>query len=218
MTEIAIKERPILFSGPMILALLAGKKTQTRRAMKPQPVEDNGLLWWHYSKNEGTANNEAGQPAKSWLQKCPYGQVGDRLWVRETLFWSTCDDGWCYQAGNDPVMLETYTAPILLKEKPAIPSIHMPREASRILLEITDVRVERLNDISEADAIAEGIEQTEDWGGNWKWYQDYLSEPNQLQARESYASLWKKINGLDSWNKNPWVWVVCFRRIEPVGA
>jgi hypothetical protein len=213
MTEVLIKERPILFSGAMVRALLAGTKTQTRRATGLDFINENPGCWqmqWVPAKD-----------GKHWLftcgddrvqVRCPYGVEGERLWVRETLFWSTCDDGWCYQAGNDPVMLEEYTAPILLKEKPAIPSIHMPREASRLLLEVVSVGLQRVQDISEVDARDEGADRglLLPYGiGDWQL------ELNQWAAHKTgFQYIWYKINGAESWTNNPWVWVVKFKVIE----
>ncbi|TVT43099.1 hypothetical protein FNT36_03130 [Hymenobacter setariae] len=199
-----IKERPILFSGAMVRALLNGSKTQTRRAIKPQPTQPRQAGYILHSTDKsregGFQWSDADCKNLSEPIHCPYGQPGDRLWVRETLFWSACDDGWCYQADNDMLQCEYHLAPILLKDyKPAIPSIHMPRVASRLLLEITAVRVERLQDINTDDIKAEGIRHTIDYG-------PILYEEWQL--------LWEKINGPESWAANPWVWVVEFKVID----
>jgi hypothetical protein len=177
-----IKERPILFSTPMVRALLEGRKTQTRR------YAGDGEFW-----------------SQQDIQKCRYGQPGDRLWVRET-----------WKPHPDPVN----NAPIIYKatdggcwpDLPWRPSIHMPRWASRILLEITGVRVERLQETSEKDAIAEGIERI-NAGDHWAW-RDYSGNRQTLSPVFSYQSLWESINGPDSWAVNPWVWVLEFRRIE----
>ncbi len=230
----------------MVRALLAGTKTQTRRAIKNQPppwVE--GRIFCERFNPAGFDKDGEMRPGPEvfgaydedgyWGAVCPYGQPGDRLWVREALFWSEHEDGWCYQADNEMVLCEYHTAPILLKTyKPAIPSIHMPRAASRLLLEITAVRVERVQEISEADAVAEGIEKTKcDLGAmcegcfqgrkaapHWK---DYLGDkkresivPARLEkAADSYASLWASINGPRLGAANPWVWVIEFKVIEP---
>lgn len=206
-------ERPILFSAPMVQALLAGTKTQTRRVVKPQPFADpNGHGWqWH----GGAALVRAGYGATyvhtdldsivgAMPKVCPYGMTGDRLWVRET--WGPCDGGACYRASERDCVLPDGGR--------WHPSIHMPRQASRITLEITDVRVERLQDISEADAIADGVKHSQRAVSPSKadpcWW-DYLQdEPNYRNARDSYASLWEKINGAGSWDANPWVWVISF--------
>jgi hypothetical protein len=185
-------ERPILFSGEMVRALLEGRKTQTRRIIKPQPdIADPEL--------------EKVLPA-AWEDgfidvKCPYGIIGDRLWVRETFCAESQQtihyraDGWEYDGGGGWK-----------------PSIHMPRWASRIDLEVTAVRVERLQDISEADAVAEGIESFMQYGQ--QAYADYLKRRHCVyDSRFSFKSLWESINGFDSWQVNPWVWVIEFRRV-----
>lgn len=195
----------------MVRALLAGTKTQTRRVVKPQPEYDADMLGgvYMFTPPKGVGSNTAfayaKDPAKSslLLATCPYGQPGSRLWVRETLFWSAHEDSWCYQAGNDQLMIEP-TARILLTPKPAIPSIHMPREASRLLLEVVSVRVERLQDIGAHDALAEGVE-----------YQYRNDCPPDERAITAYKELWASINGPDSWDANPWVWCMEFKRLPP---
>lgn len=206
-----MKERPILFSGPMVRALLAGTKTQTRWAVKMKHYHqieerDDGSPWpWMY---DGEREED------SWMH-CPYGQPGDRLWVRETFAprtlgaWSVLDQH----------MKPLYRADADRPEWKRIwrPSIHMPRWASRITLEITGVRVERLQDISEADARSEGFTQNHNgyfWGG-----------PHQTgglkqmaTALQAYQDLWESINGPGSWDANPWVWVLEFRRLPKGGA
>lgn len=194
-----MKERPILFSGAMIRAILAGQKTQTRRVIKPSQtpcmsIEENdaGKPWpWREDCNNG---------GDIWYP-CPYGQPGDRLWVREA--WSThaCFDH--LRPSECPKSIH-YWADGEIKTGKRRPSIHMPRWASRILLEIVSVRVERLQSISEADAEAEGI--------------DFLRHVNDadetLTARDLYECLWDSVNGEGSWAANPWVWVVEFKRVE----
>jgi hypothetical protein len=188
-----MRERPILFSAPMVRAILDGTKTQTRRVVKPAPmmVTDHKTAVW-----EG--------PADSLLKlldgagrHCPYGQPGDRLWVREAFAFCLADK---FGPTPDSVI---YRADEGNADWPHgwKPSIHMPRCASRITLEVTAVRVERLNDISEKDAWAEGCEGFDDdvTGGK----SGYLE----------FAELWESINGPGSWDANPWVWVVEFRKL-----
>jgi hypothetical protein len=148
-----MKERPILFSAPMVRAILDGRKTQTRRVIKEKLMRGEG----------------------AHVNNCQYGKPGDRLWVRETF---------CY---HDYLARYLYKADGVTGVKWK-PSIFMPRIASRIMLEITGIRVERLQDISEEDAIAEGWPKSSDW----------------------YRSLWESINGQGSWVLNPWVWVIEF--------
>lgn len=199
-----MKERPILFSGPMVRAILEGRKTMTRRVVKLRHGADvvvvNGKVW---------------KPARvdyAGYVDCPYGQVGDRLWVRESMLFDP-DQGWRYSADGADVIDENYG-----KINQRCPSIHMPRSCCRILLEITGVRVERLHEISEADAQAEGVERVVA-GVGWRRYCDPDSEevgvPPCGDARRSFRSLWKFINGDESWNANPWVWAVEFKRVKP---
>jgi hypothetical protein len=191
----SIREKPILFSAPMVRAILEGKKTQTRRIVKPQPPEwINELHGNELSKRAPYHIEDDEQRVFGWgfqddhdrYYKFPYGKLGDRLWVRETH--CQYGDGYIYRAdyGQFTPISDGIGGPWK-------PSIHMPRKASRINLEIESVRVEGLNDISEADAKAEGIA---------------TSKPE-----FSFMTLWKSINGPDSWDSNPWVWVVQFRRV-----
>ena len=203
-----MKERPILFSAPMVRAVLKGSKTQTRRVWKlPRGCswyaghggeaagmvqDDDGPAWWHVSE-----------------QRCPYGQPGDRLWVREA--WRALrrfdsmpplDIEW-----RSMVAYEADTPTGDYRQAPhgrmgkLRPPIHMPRWASRITLEVTGVRVERLQDISSEDSLAEGIYPTSTGL--------YPGSP-----RAAYRNLWEEINGPGSWDTNPWVWVVEFRRLD----
>jgi hypothetical protein len=204
-----MKERPILFSGPMVRALLDGRKTQTRRLVKcalswaqrfePAPFKGYGVApnWIQLTSDE-TA--EAGAGA------CPYGRPGDRLWVKETFSAPGAlgsDGRKIYRAD----LGDTAKEPHGLKWKP---SIFCTRKASRITLEITGVRVERLLEISEADAKAEGI-----FLNDRAWYAaDNGIETQALFPSTAYRILWESINGPSSWALNPWVWVVEFRRVE----
>lgn len=196
-----MKERPILFSGAMVRALLAGTKTQTRRVVKPLPITLNRDTNSLEVDDENIAN---GRFAKQ--VPCPYGQTGDRLWVRET---------WAYgihamAAKRDENGPFVYAAEGTTQGRLCDrwrPSIYMPRWASRITLEITDVRVERLQDISPDDCIAEGA---------WPIAHRELGRGHEAVA--TYQTLWESINGPGSWDANPWVWVVEFRRIEAEGG
>lgn len=195
-------ERPILFSAPMVRAILNGSKTQTRRVVKGM-----ALRWLrpdHFTP-EFTALPENGL--------CPYGQPGDRLWVRETFQRFTDDGEILYKA--DPAGFEAMNEYKRFEciEARWRPSIHMPRHLSRITLEIAAVRVERLQAISEADARAEGA-MFHDGGqiGHSGWRHDYSDV--HADARSSFARIWNNINGPGSWDKNPWVWVIEFRRVE----
>ena len=212
-----MKSRPILFSGPMVRALLDGSKTQTRRILKGS-TEFKGSYnpdYLHVHKN-----------APGWSDICPYGKPGDQLWVRETwgARFSHADFGGVALHWNDlrgPLKKYRTHQNLALYAMSAngqycggwIPSIHMPRWASRITLEITGVRVERLQDISEADAMAEGCTKNHNgyfWGGPHP-----ESGLKQLAtAQSAYQDLWESINGPGSWDVNPWVWVIEFRRLS----
>lgn len=204
------KERPILFSRPMVRALLDGSKTQTRRVVKPQPdtAHDGEPYWfiggyrvWGYRPAPAVPLRAGGNPLP-----CPYGQRGDRLWVRESFAHMYRDNAQpekrapedvAYMADNltpDPYVYGSWK-----------PSIHMPRWASRITLEVTNVRVERLQDISEADALAEGVKVHPDHHGK---------PPSSIYSPvQAYRDLWESIHDPDSWDANPWVWAVTFRRL-----
>ncbi len=196
-----MKERPILFSAPMVRALLNGTKSQTRRIVKPQP---------YFISPENTPRITKAPGLHPYIP-CPYGQPGDRLWVRETwqgpLLDSEEHEAQCRDDGPEAFKKPGFCAYRATDTLDAIdaegndlgwrPSIHMPRWASRILLEVTSVRVERLQDISEADAEAEG-------------------PPKHFNSwRDNFCALWQKINGDGSWDANPWVWAIEFNRMMP---
>lgn len=222
-----MRERPILFSGPMVRAILAGKKTQTRRIMKHQPqrVVVPGMRPMLAIQQPRRKDRWLWPNVKTEvLASCPYGQPGDRLWVRETWAddaearWEPQKRGTFYRADDDA---EEDKASCDAAGIPFTwcPSIHMHRWRSRITLEITDVRVQRLQDINDADAQAEGVEgyYIED---RWYWRNYLLSDddaavsPMLTTAKESVRTLWEFINGADSWAGNLWVWVVEFRRAD----
>lgn len=202
----AIKERPILFSAPMVRAILDGRKTVTRR-----PVKGSALKWLEEFLPEFVA--------LSANELCPFGQIGERLWVRETWY---CDHGEVmsgpYLKPDDLDISEARDDGTLVYAADGLtpyeadqpvwkPSIHMPRWACRILLEITDVRVERLQDISRSDIRAEGLEcppelASDDVSPNYRdWYP------------AAWKELWNSTGG--DWDANPWVWVVEFKRVTP---
>lgn len=213
-----MKERQILFSAPMVRALIAGTKTQTRRVVAN--VDPDGTVWRSRHRMEGIRSlTEAPPDILDW---CPYGQPGDRLWVRET--WNRTnpggDDGVYYYRADTHFPASIGGGPIW-SDALWRPSIFMPRAASRILLEVTDVRVERLQDISDADAIAEGIETMPEHDKNARptgrtlglerWPGD---EPHWGRPQDAYAALWESINGAGSWDANPFVWAVSFRVLK----
>ncbi|MEZ0197347.1 hypothetical protein AB9U01_25170 [Pseudomonas qingdaonensis] len=219
-----MKERPILFNAAMVRAIQAGAKTVTRRAITPQPPADYQWRGWiaesTQRKHVGLACWAAhGQPVLhgAVYARCPYGQVGDRLWVRET-FMDLRGTGIEHRPTPDsPLQRYVYGADVKvgsfadetrkdygLKWRP---SIHMPRAACRLLLEITAVRVERLQAITEQSAQAEGLTP-------WRWSGDDGYSDDGETARDQFFDLWQRINGAGSWAANPWVWVVEFKRVD----
>ena len=226
-TETKVKEMPIPFKGPMVRAILEGRKTQTRRIIKHQDLiefdESNGEFIFAHARNcPNYCDYACGGLA------CPYGGVGERLWVKETS--RVCSetkglDPWHsieYAAGGSKVERGTLPGEWFPKQSHNKdgssrwhPGMFMPRWASRITLEIKGVRVERLNDISEADATAEGIHNF--GGGLGLFGYDPKGTPGPMvggSATEAFALLWESINGPGSWALNPWVWVIEFKRIN----
>jgi hypothetical protein len=258
-----MKERPILFSAPMVRALLAGTKTQTRRAVNPQPPSVEavrgkaGIGFSMLSPRSGDGHWRVSGPVwavrdlmgaePQW--RCPYGAAGERLWVRET---------WCsaYARGAWGTIFAADQSFVLGKrqhekgphfnaaDRPPLqwhPSIFMPRWASRLMLEVTDVRVQRVQDITEEDAIAEGC-APQVYPGSWSVMRkdgsayDCFVEPENPShfaavvyqpprswstAREVFMRLWDSINGKRpgcAWSDNPWVWCVSFKRIDAQGG
>ena len=207
MNEAMKKERPILFSAPMVRALLAGTKTQTRRIVKQRKDRQLGC---YLAPCELAGEVNAGK-----FDNCPYGHPGDRLWVRESFQplladgVEYADSNWETGAGyqiNYPASggaVEYIDMDDNIKSG-SKPSIHMPRWACRILLEIVSVRIEKLQTTSEADAEAEGVD----------FLRHVPDADETLTAAQLYACLWDSINGDGSWDTNPWVWVVEFKRIE----
>lgn len=214
-----MKERGMIFNAEMVRALLDGRKTQTRRIMKVQPESNQlGLLLitdstkhsdigkYHWAESNATGNH-----VRSKLFLCPFGAVGDRIWVREGFFPAPLEmqsepprkTMWNI-AYRDGMQMEKLAPaeynPTIYNYERWTPSIHMPRWASRILLEITDVRVERLKSISDRDALREGCSAADMKSGDC--------------VADVFARLWASIYGSDSWNANPWVWVIEFTRVE----
>lgn len=252
--------KPILFSTPMVQAILAGRKTMTRRICRDNSDE---VDYFRYVENNPTYPEKWGgkksEPYTGWVVKyknlpdlhlprdCPYGKIGDILWVRETwrkycrvdeFGYTHFDDVTIEFAADSPGAIylvdgdgaHEYNKDGSEKFVPWRPSIHMPKEACRLFLKVTDVRVERLQDISEADAIAEGgiftdngicaswpqntsKEQAKATGGlnaGWSHIGETLPDKCLRSARSSFGNLWEKINGPESWEANPWVWVITF--------
>ncbi|HFF8567881.1 TPA: morphogenetic protein [Klebsiella variicola] len=193
-----MKERGMIFNGEMTRAILDGRKTQTRRPVK-FPVHDKNLGC------ELAGNELAGELSAGNYLNSAFGKPGDRIWVRET--WNKYGGLLTYRADHD--WIDDMRKETVCTAK-WVPSIHMPRWASRILLEITDVRVERLNAISEEDARAEGMELT-----GWRpTYSDPDSGGEVMTPYDNFAELWESIYGEESWKANGWVWVISFKRVE----
>lgn len=249
-----MSDHPILYSGPMIRALLEGRKTQTRRVVKPltkrHPIQNLAIDGVSHGRNYSgkhddpeswgfvAAEDGCDMALADWVGVlCPYGKPGDLLWVRETfqpLFADEWEEGRNPDGSGDRANYKTgegYAPHYVADCGPTefvtpdgdlvtrcTSPIHMPRWASRLTLRITDVRVERLQDISEADSIAEGVERTCTNDG-WR---HYCNDPEQeaagltpfSTALASFASLWRSINGPGSWNANPWVWAISFDVIK----
>ena len=228
-TATDIKEHPILFNGAMVRAILDGTKTQTRRVIK-LPADAEQVQYWSTPSGrsepgfaEPGVNYWTTNPSGNHIDPCPYGQPGDRLWVRETF--APCrlsrgpDDE--YTSVAEPRHIAPHRSKCDLGEQHIAykadgfdafagswrPNIHMPRWACRILLEVTDVRVQRVQDISEEDAMAEGVRP-----------EDVATYPHYSSGAVigAFAELWDSINAKRGypWESNPWVWAVTFKRIE----
>lgn len=211
-TATATRERPIIFSGPMVKAILDGRKTQTRRIVtlnQFQPSTTPGYDWI-FRDRRGLWNDYR---TSDLIQgHCPYGQPGDQLWVRETWGYAWLDDREYQEAiesGEGPPILYRADYPdgdVPIEER-WHPSIHMKRHLSRITLEVTGVKVERLQAISGHDAIEEGV--------SWAIRQ---IDDGPRNPREAFRILWDQINGRKpgcAWADSPWVWVIGFRSVEP---
>lgn len=212
-----MRERPILMTPENAQKCHDGTKTQTRRIVKPQPGDGNGTGRWTYTvsssdrksedqwnfcevDNSGSRYTERGKERVLFAERCPYGVYGDRLWVREAHRIIVLE--------NEQEITDYKGAPVkrmrdILDMSSWLPSIHMRREHCRTVLEITGVRVERLKDISPADALAEGV---------------FCPEVGYAQHGERapvllYGFLWESIHGAGSWAQNPWVWVISFRKV-----
>ncbi|MEH4474264.1 hypothetical protein [Klebsiella michiganensis] len=215
-----MSERGMIFNAEMVRALLDGRKTQSRRPIKWKQTRfteigerEDGSKWpW----------SEDAEHACDFWHPCPFGAVGDRIWVREAFrVHSRATDvaTLVYKASERNSWTEqTRRVPVAVCNKPATPekwtpSLHMPRWASRILLEITDVRVERLNAISEEDAAAEGVPPA---GSLLPDYPGTFLTPKGdfATAKVAFQRLWESIYGAENWQANPWVWVIEFKRVE----
>jgi len=236
-----MKERPILFSAPMVQALLTGRKTQTRRIIKPQPDhsqyhefggklihESDHRMWcWKNVVVDNIWDFPGNDDRKELAAASPYGVPGDQLWVRET--WTSAYQNGCFgtamRADNSFSQGKRmhpkgphFHAKELGEHVRWRPSIFMPRWASRISLDFVEVRVQRLQEISEEDCIAEGVER---WvvGDGWREYglsakDEAVCGPPMPTAKDSYRTLWESINGPGSWSANPFVWALTFKEVS----
>jgi hypothetical protein len=230
-----MNQRPILFSTPMVQAILDGRKTMTRRIVNPQPDENKAYrvprilgqeqIWdhWCWDTKEG----------ERIIKKCLYGEIGDILWVRETFrkYYVTFPDSDRINFDHEIVdyaadpntaipMQDGDGFQVFNKDGseryiPWKPSIHMEKKHCRIYLEITELRVERLNEISESDAVSEGIRDNRGPFQDGIQFKNYLGSGSwTCSPAYSFQTLWAKINGQESWDLNPWVWVIEFKKID----
>lgn len=235
-----MKERGVIFNGEMVRAILDGRKTQTRRIMKVQPKPSKsrpGDFWFSSKKLESMVHVSDLAPGNSpiadyhlFIQEhcCPFGAVGDRIWVRETARceWQRGDfkdaafeTGVTYKADGERQSFRSAEQHKTFPRRSHAangdlawhPSIHMPRWASRIMLEITDVRVERLNSMHDVDAMREGIQNLTTCSHSDFGIPGVVNAQHPVRA---FQLLWESIYGTDSWHANPWVWVIEFKRVE----
>lgn len=228
-----MKERGMIFNAEMVRAILDGRKTQTRRVMNVQPESNQfGLLHitsstkrsdigkYHWAESNATGNH-----VRSKLFSCPFGAVGDRIWIRESFFPAPLEMQYTPPrktmwniAYRDGVQMEKLAPveynPLIYNYERWTPSIHMPRWASRITLEITNVGVQRLQSISPNDAAHEGLVRLPATGRYCINQGDQYFCAASHDAREVFSWLWESIYGADSWKANPWVWVIEFKRVE----
>lgn len=234
-TATTVREQPILFSGPMVRAIIEGRKTQTRRVVTDR-------------NSQGNVRASGLDLTRAWVDPgpSPAGNVGpylkapvigranagiierlyprivdpDRLWVRENLCQDPLDGIWKYQADFEPLVDSSdpidAVAWVVTRERTYCPSIHMPRWACRLVLEVTSVRVERLQQISEADALAEGVLRVRDGCYVVRGTRQDAAGLGHSSAEVAFACGWNELNESRGfgWAENPWVWVISFRRIE----
>lgn len=235
-----MRELPIIYSKAMVLAKMAGRKTMTRRTVGLELINKEPDNWQFIRVEIGLTPQGVAKVfalfrhidgRDAWLP-CPYGKPGDVLYTRENLLQRNgmvaynADAVWWREAGDFHYRYEEYAG--------IIPSIHMPKRAARIWDEVVSIRVERVHDITEADAILEGVQENicaspaecpsslcEEQGciGKGEYYRypvDYDAEPC-YSARESFETLWQSINGAESWNLNPWLWVISTKNLSTTG-
>jgi hypothetical protein len=191
----------------MVRALLEGRKTQTRRVVKPQPellpVKGRRKNAWAAKLKDGTYQDVECDGLGAFLGTCPYGQPGDRLWLREA--WATVNPEWRPGTRSKRPFVNYRATDEIGPHLKWCSPLFMPRWASRLTLELTDVRVQRLQDISEEDATAEGALEPREASAT---YTDNIPS-----ARRAFRHLWESINGAGSWEANPWVWALTFKAV-----
>lgn len=219
MTATAVKARPILFSGEMVRAILERRKTQTRRLSGLKMVNERPDQFTHATVRDDGVTWDFWYGADSYVVRCPYGQPGDRLWVRETWQQVRDIDGKRFTVNSTQRCQDArvvYSATLSEEEPPTWrPSIHMPRWASRITLEVTVVRVERLQEIESNDVYAEGFPVYDYDEHALATAREYKMAP----LLHQFACVWDRLNVKRGypWESNPWVWVVSFKRIGAEG-
>lgn len=233
------KEIPILFSTAMVQAILEGRKTETRRQVKPQPqpIATEVVASDQWKGKDFVArfpyDREPVVYEVTNLYKCPYGQPGDVLWVRESFRYTNTPNpevlNYQYKDGAKGAEIPEDECYKISDYDRLRPSIHMPKAAARIWLEVVEVKVERLQDITEDGAKAEGVKSDphieelvakgENIAGSYYFYpcKDYRDGDWGFSAKTSFYSLWQSINGLESWTANPWVWVIKFKVLSTTG-
>jgi len=241
-TTAEAKEHPIIFNGWSIRGILSGRKTQTRRIMKPQPPETmpedsyldayaGGPEWCAWTYQDKVHSGEEYGDEGSCMWTCPYGKPGDVLYVREVFRFEKAFDEYAPAdlvrsekhptLGREDVQYEATPGEGPLTEETAgrkRPSIHMPRELCRLRLRVEDVRVERVQSISREDAVSEGVREVKgvDVPGMASAYEDVLSSGDSFcfGAQTAFMRLWNSIHGEGAWERNDWVWVIEFSRIN----
>lgn len=222
-----MKERPIPFTVPMVRAILEGRKTQTRRVIKPQPIHDGTFWTWKPDSINRSWTDKPEDPYNdptlgniALRSLCPYGQPGDRLWVKETFRLSTSDDCAHYEPCGckigTPIYRASWSDVDEDDDPPWKPSRFMPRWASRITLEITAVRVERIQDISAKDILSEGaVDRPHQDAHFGKCPISRFDGKMYVDLRSLWASAWDSINAKRGygWDDNPWVWVIEFKKL-----
>ena len=212
-----MKIKPILFGTPMVQGILEDRKNQTRRTQGLKIINENPDDWENiFQDKDGNwfASTESAEGDCLYPVECPK-QIGDILWVRETFEIVPIETASVYTADSNVQKKLRYKADGEDSFEKWKPSIFMPKSACRIFLKVTNVRVERLNDITEEDAISEGIIKHSDYGSTgYILYTEPEAAYTDIDAVYSFESLWESINGKESWEANPWVWVYDFKRVD----